>query len=333
MNDGTTGFAAPIGANQMSTMGTRSSCCAPTAQRDAIVRRDPVELRAPHGLTPAVGRRIIPGGLVDIGTNTPHHLEDGEGPRRQVRVKSFAMDEAAVTNARFADFTAATGYVTEAERFGWSFVFYQFLPLGCETQGVVGVEWWRRVDGASWNHPFGPGSDLSGIEDHPVVHVSWNDAQAFAGWSGGRLPTEAEWEHAARGGLSHARFPWGDVEPDDIANFPCNIWQGEFPHHNHASDGFSGLAPAISFAPNGYGLYNMSGNAWEWTAEPFRVRSLKRSAQAINDRASAENRKLLKGGSYLCHISYCYRYRIAARTSNTPDTATGHIGFRLAYDT
>ncbi|MFK4808740.1 formylglycine-generating enzyme family protein [Devosia sp. ZW T5_3] len=279
----------------------------------------------------APGRKAIPGGLVDVGTGTPHHLEDGEGPLRQVRIKPFLMDEAAVTNARFADFVAATGYVTEAERFGWSFVFFQFLPHDRETQGVVGVEWWRRVEGASWNHPFGPASDLSGIEDHPVVHVSWNDAQAFAGWSGGRLPTEAEWEHAARGGLRNARFPWGDAEPDDTGSFPCNVWQGQFPHRDDAADGYSGLAPAVSFGANGYGLYNMSGNAWEWTADPFRVRSLKRSAQEINERARVEDRKLLKGGSYLCHITYCYRYRIAARTSNTPDTTTGHTGFRLAY--
>lgn len=317
----------------MTDTGAASSCCAPSADHSAVFLLDLAASRvAPRPPAVTYGRTAIPGGLVDVGTSAPYHLDDGEGPLRQVRLKPFAMDEAAVTNARFGAFVATTGYVTEAERYGWSFVFYQFLPDDHETQGVVGVEWWRRVEGASWNHPFGPHSDVVGIEDHPVVHVSWNDAQAYAAWSGGRLPTEAEWEHAARGGLKGARFPWGEAEPDDTGSFPCNIWQGEFPGRNDARDGFVGLAPARSFAPNGYGLYNMSGNAWEWTSEPFRVRSLKGSAQAANDRARRENRKLLKGGSYLCHTSYCYRYRIAARTSNTPDTATGHIGFRLAYD-
>lgn len=316
------------------TDSSPSTCCAPSASRDAAFPLDIAAMLAERrpSSSDSAERRAIPGGLVDVGTNAPHHMDDGEGPLRQVRIKPFQMDETAVTNARFHDFIKATGYVTEAERFGWSFVFYQFLPDSFETQGVQGVEWWRRVEGASWSHPFGPDSDCAGIQDHPVVHVSWNDAQAFAAWAGGRLPSEAEWEHAARGGTPGARFPWGDEEPDDVGNFPCNIWQGTFPSTNTAGDGHAGLGPAKSFAPNGYGLYNMSGNSWEWMADLFRIRSLKRSAQALNDSAKAENRKLIKGGSYLCHISYCYRYRIAARTSNTPDTATGHMGFRLAYD-
>lgn len=320
-------------SNQTGTEPT--SCCAPSAAREPQFPLDIQALlaeRRPTSPSGEAARKPIPGGMAEIGTSKPHHLEDGEGPVRQVRVKPFLMDETAVTNERFAAFVAATGYVTEAERFGWSFVFFQFLPEDFETQAVVGTEWWRRVDGATWSHPFGPQSDTTGIEDHPVVHVSWNDAQAFAAWSGGRLPTEAEWEHAARGGLKGARFPWGEAEPDDSGNFPCNIWQGQFPNHNTDADGYRGTAPAKSFAPNSYGLYNMSGNAWEWTAEPFRIRSLKRQAQDINERARLENRKLLKGGSYLCHISYCYRYRIAARIGNTPDTTTGHTGFRLVYD-
>ncbi|MEX2080143.1 MAG: formylglycine-generating enzyme family protein [Dehalococcoidia bacterium] len=270
--------------------------------------------------------------MAEVGTDTPFLPDDGEGPRRQVRAKPFEIDETAVTNRSYRAFLEATGYVTEAERFGWSFVFYSFLPDGFDTQAVVGTEWWRRVDGARWDRPFGPHSDLTGLDGHPVVHVSWNDAGAFAAWAGGRLPSEAEWEHAARGGLGGARYPWGDVEPDDANSFPCNIWQGSFPANNTGADGYSGLAPARSFEPNGYGLYNMSGNCWEWTSEAFRVRSLKRSARQTNEWARTENRKLLKGGSHLCHISYCYRYRIAARTSNTPDTTTGHIGFRVAYD-
>jgi sulfatase modifying factor 1 len=309
------------------------ACCGPSGHQGQGAFPLDLEALRPKSAPPPAGiRKAIPGGLAEVGTDTPFLPDDGEGPRRSVRVNPFQIDEAAVTNRRFRAFVEATGYVTEAERFGWSFVFYQFLPDGLETQAVVGVEWWRRVDGARWDHPFGPDSDLAGLDDHPVVQVSWHDASAFAAWAGGRLPTEAEWEHAARGGLTNARYPWGNTEPDDAKSFPCNIWQGNFPAHNTGADGYAGLAPAKSFAPNGYGLYNMSGNCWEWTSDAFRVRSLRRSAKQISERARAEDRKLLKGGSHLCHISYCYRYRIAARTSNTPDTTTGHIGFRVVYD-
>jgi formylglycine-generating enzyme required for sulfatase activity len=275
---------------------------------------------------------LIPGGRAEIGTQHPIIVTDGEGPRRFVRVKPFRLGVTAVTNAQFSAFIAETGYVTEAERFGWSYVFYQHVDGVAYTEGVVGAEWWRRIDGASWHTPFGPGSSLDELADYPVVHVSWNDANQFAAWAGGRLPTEAEWEHAARGGLANTIYPWGDQHPDDQGFMPCNIWQGEFPRRNTAADGYAGLAPARSFAPNGYGLYNMSGNSWEWTSENFRVRSLKASARAADERARESGFKLLKGGSHLCHASYCHRYRIAARTGNTPDSTTGHIGLRLAFD-
>ena len=178
--------------------------------------------------------------------------------------------------------------------------------------------------------PFGPGSNISKLSNHPVVHVSWNDAKAFAKWAGGRLPTEQEWEHAARGGLGDVKFPWGDQEPNDTDFFPCNIWQGEFPKNNLFRDGYLGSAPVSAFAPNGYGLYNMIGNVWEYTSQPFKVRSLKKTVK----RAHAEKHgyKLLKGGSFLCHASYCYRYRIAARMGNSANSSTSHQGFRLVYD-
>ncbi|GHA21934.1 hypothetical protein GCM10007989_16600 [Devosia pacifica] len=242
------------------------------------------------------------------------------------------MDAAAVTNRRFAEFVNATGFETETERFGWSFVFYDMLPADMSSLAAVGTDWWRCVDGACWKEPEGPGSKIEGREDHPVTHVTWNDAAAFAKWAGGRLPTEAEWEHAARGGLTDPMFPWGDQEPDDVDFMPCNVWQGQFPNRNTGADGFRWVAPARSFAPNGYGLYNMAGNTWEWTADRWSVRSLAKASKADNFNATAHNERVMKGGSFLCHRSYCYRYRIAARHPNTTDTSTSHIGFRLAYD-
>ena len=274
----------------------------------------------------------IPGGRAEIGTDQPFFPADGEGPRRVVSVRPFAVDVAAVTNERFARFVDATGYVTEAERFGWSFVFYQHVVKPETCPHAPGAEWWLKVDGAMWRHPEGPGSHISDRRDHPVVHVSHSDALTFAAWNGGRLPTEAEWEHAARGGLRGARFPWGEAEPTDAGPYPCNIWQGTFPTGNSDADGFDRTAPAQSFEPNGYGLYNMSGNVWEWCADRFRVQSLQRAARRLNDTAQRERRFVQKGGSFLCHKSYCYRYRIAARIGNPPDTTTSHAGFRLVYE-
>ncbi len=272
----------------------------------------------------------IPGGKALVGTNRPIIKPDGEGPQRSVRVKPFKLGQSAVTNAAFAAFVDATGFVTEAERFGWSFVFHAHVPKTTgATDGVSGAEWWRRVDGAFWRLPHGPDSAPS-PDDHPVVQVSWHDAQAFALWAGGRLPTEAEWEHAARGGLGDVTYPWGDADPNDQDHFPCNIWQGQFPHRNTGADGFDATAPARSFIPNGFGLFNMAGNAWEWTADAFRVRSLSKASKA--HAAAMAGHKVIKGGSFLCHESYCTRYRIAARTGNTPDSATSHMGFRIAFD-
>jgi formylglycine-generating enzyme required for sulfatase activity len=196
---------------------------------------------------------------------------------------------------------------------------------------VAAAPWWRRIDGAQWNAPFGPGSSIDDILDHPVVHVSWNDARVFAEWAGGRLPNEAEWVHAARGGLESPRFPWGEDEPEDGGPYPCNIWQGTFPNLNTLADGFLGTAPVGSFAPNGYGLYNMAGNVWEWCEDRFRVRSLKKAGKAHDEQLRRNPMQLTKGGSYLCHRSYCYRYRIDARSGSTADSSTGHMGFRIVW--
>ncbi|MEL6208284.1 MAG: SUMF1/EgtB/PvdO family nonheme iron enzyme, partial [Pseudomonadota bacterium] len=200
----------------------------------------------------------IPGGEALVGTSSPQISDDGESPIRKARIKPFLIGATAVTNAEFTEFVSATGYVTEAERFGWSFVFWAQVPESYgPTEGVVEVEWWRRVDGSNWSAPNGPGTTADCLSDHPVVHTSWNDACAYCDWVGGRLPSEAEWEHAARGGLGDVRFPWGDDEPNDTDFTPCNIWQGRFPDMNLALDGYRTTAPARAFAPNGYGLYNM----------------------------------------------------------------------------
>lgn len=275
----------------------------------------------------------IGGGRNMIGTAEPVIAADGEAPRRSVRLRDFLIEPVTVSNARFAAFAEATGYRTDSERFGWSFVFVGLLPEGFPpTKAVADVPWWRRVDGACWKHPLGPGSDIAGLDDHPVTHISWNDATAFAAWCGGRLPGEAEWETAAHGGNAAGIYPWGDREPDDGTFLPCNIWQGHFPSGNTGADGWIATAPVRSFEPNGHGLYNMAGNVWEWCADAFRVRSLGRSAKRRDAQARAERERVMKGGSFLCHRSYCHRYRIAARTGRSPDSAASHLGFRVAYD-
>lgn len=274
----------------------------------------------------------IPGGCATVGTDKPLLPLDGEGPSETVWIKPFRFAQTAVTVDEFAAFVLATGYVTEAERIGWSFVFKDFVDgAGIRSGHASAAPWWVAINGASWKAPRG-GALGQACGDHPVVHVSWRDASAFAGWAGGRLPTEAEWEWAAQGGLGPVAYPWGDREPDDLDFFPCNIWQGAFPATNTELDGHDGTAPALSFAPNGYGLYNMAGNVWEWCSDAFRVRSLSKAARQRNAQARRSGERTIKGGSYLCHASYCHRYRIAARSGSPPDSATGHLGFRLAFD-
>jgi formylglycine-generating enzyme required for sulfatase activity len=258
--------------------------------------------------------------------------EDGESPVREAEVSAFSIGAYAVSNAEFAVFIGQTGYVTDAERFGWSFVFAGLLPDDFPpTQGVAQAPWWRKVDGADWCHPEGPHSSIEERLDHPAVHVSWNDADAYCAWAAARLPTETEWEFAARGGLERKTFPWGDeLEPG--GEHRMNVWQGEFPVRNTGADGHLGTAPVTSFPPNGYGLHNMTGNVWEWTADwfdpSFRQRDRKRDPAGPPRGTS----KVQKGGSYLCHHSYCRRYRAAARQASTPDSSTGNVGFRCARD-
>ena len=224
---------------------------------------------------------------------------------------------------------AQTGFVTEAERFGWSFVFAGFLPDDFpDTRGVVDAPWWRQVHGADWRHPDGPDSGLAGREQHPVIHVSWNDAQAYCGWAGVRLPTEAEWEYATRGGRASSVYPWGDdLEPD--GEHLMNVFQGTFPSGNAAADGYAGTAPVDSFPPNGFGLHNMTGNVWEWCADWFDPTYYRTGSRPDPTGPESGTHRVMRGGSYLCHASYCRRYRVAARSANTPDSSTGNLGFRV----
>lgn len=309
----------------MTHPSTPKICCSPP-RNNALERAAP--LAASDRRFEAVA---IPGGSGLLGTKSPQIPDDGEGPLRKTKVKPFWMGRSVVTRAEFADFVEDTGFVTEAERFGWSFVFWSDVPKAIgPTQAVPGAEWWRRVDGADWRNVCGPLSDVTSGPNDPVTQVSWNDAIAYAQWAGGRLPNEQEWEHAARGGLGDVRFPWGDVEPDDQSTFLCNIWQGRFPDFNTAADGFARVAPAVSFEANGFGLYNMAGNVWEWTSDLYKISSLKKQVKARL--ATMRGFRLSKGGSYLCHKSYCYRYRIAARSGTSPDSATPHQGFRVIWD-
>ncbi|MDN7246349.1 formylglycine-generating enzyme family protein [Planococcus shenhongbingii] len=316
-----------------------NSCC--SAKRTAIAEVTEKN-KDIHTLRPVVEKNnskedmvYIPGGHFLMGTDDKDGFPaDGEGPIHKVSVKPFYMDKYAVTNRNFQSFIEETGYVTEAELYGWSFVFHLFLSeavIRKAPQKVQHTPWWIMVEGANWKCPEGPESGLDRRLDHPVIHISWNDAKAYCKWANKRLPTEAEWEFAARGGLEQKKYAWGDELMPDGEHY-CNIWQGEFPKSNTASDGFIGTAPTNSYHPNGYGLFNMAGNVWEWCSDWFVKNVNKRGGRYNPAGPHRGEEKVMRGGSYLCHESYCNRYRVAARTSNTPDSSSGNIGFRCAAD-
>ncbi|WP_255953902.1 formylglycine-generating enzyme family protein [Streptomyces odontomachi] len=319
-----------------------SSHCCPPGRSDGPAPTDASVIPvAPASTAPAEGSGPggtavrLPGGAFLMGSEDDDvNKGDGEGPVREVTVAPFAIDAHCVTNERFAAFAAASGHRTEAEQFGWSYVFAKFLPgeLRRVSPRPDITPWWCGVQGAYWAAPEGPGSDLSGRGDHPVVHVSWADAVEFCRWEGSRLPTEAEWEYAARGGLEQRRYPWGD-ELTPGGEHRCNIWQGRFPFQNTAEDGYTGTAPVTAYQPNGYGLHNVAGNVWEWCADRWTTDHPKAGASCINPTGPRKGtNRVMRGGSYLCHDSYCNRYRVAARTGNSPDSSSGNTGFRVVWD-
>ncbi len=295
-----------------------------------------------------------------MGTDDAEAWPD-ERPAHAVRLDGFWIDENEVTNGQFQKFVEATGYVTTAEKAPSAQEILAQSPPGTPppppellvpgslvfrpTEAPVPLnnvaQWWFWTPGASWRHPEGPDSDLVGRGEHPVVHVSWDDATAYARWANKRLPTEAEWEFAARGGLDQARYVWG-AEPATNAEPRANLWQGEFPHRNTQTDGFLRTAPVRTFAPNGYGVYDMAGNVWEWCSDWYDrsvYQQQPRTGVAVNPRGPDRSfdperpyqpQRSQRGGSFLCHDSYCSRYRPSARHGCSPDTGMSHVGFRCA---
>lgn len=316
---------------------------------------------APESTTDHKDMVWIRGGEYLMGSSNGQGRPD-EYPRHKVKVDGFWMDETEVTNAQFQKFIEATGYITTAEKApDWNELKKQlpegaprpadsllvaaslvFNPPSQPVRLQDASEWWQWKSGANWRHPEGPETGLEGKDNHPVVHISWDDAQAYCKWAGKRLPTEAEWEFAARGGLVNKPFSWGteDVETGDAK---ANTWQGYFPNNNTIKDGFKATAPVKSFAPNRYGLYDMAGNVWEWCSDWYRPDTYQQPAGkvAVNPKGPASGydpdeptvpKKVVRGGSFLCNAAYCSGYRVSARMKTSPDTGLQNTGFRCVKD-
>ena len=311
----------------------------------------------PHSPSPGQatghGMILIPGGTFGMGSDS-HYPE--EAPAHRVTVDSFWIDRTPVTNREFRKFVNATGHVTFAEIKPKAEDYPGALPHMLKAGSLVFTppkhpvdtrdwsQWWNFKFGADWRRPYGPRSSISGLDDHPVVHIAYRDAEAYAAWAGKELPTEAEWEFAARGGLEDAEFAWGDQFTPE-GKHVANTWQGAFPHENLQADGFPRTSPVTAFPPNGYGIHDMIGNVWEWTTDWWSTKHEGDAPKACcipqNPRGGPEDasydscqpnvripRKVLKGGSHLCAPSYCRRYRPAARHAEPIDTSTSHVGFR-----
>ncbi|XP_078049496.1 formylglycine-generating enzyme [Augochlora pura] len=323
------------------SVGQKSHCGQGTSRQSkqskdtqdyCTVENDPKQLYSKESSDRLRNMAKIVAATFAIGTDEPVFVAEGESPKRKVHLDTFYIDELEVSNAEFAAFVDATGYLTESESFGDSFVFGGLLTeeVRANTPAAVArAPWWLQIKNATWKHPEGPDSDLTSRMDHPVVHVSWNDAVAYCKWLGKRLPTEAEWEVACRGGLSDRLYPWGNKFVPN-GKHRANTWQGEFPNDNTMEDGYLGTAPVTEFPPNKYGLRNVIGNVWEWTSDWMTIDAAKRGGSTNPTGPPDGTDKVKKGGSYLCHETYCFRYRCAARSQNTPDSSAGNLGFRCA---
>jgi sulfatase modifying factor 1 len=350
--------AAPVNkkvtpANKVANTDTLKSCCSKIPSRfnsfgQKVDKHD--------------GMVWIPAGNFMMGGDNEQARKD-EYPKHGVKVNGFYMDATEVTNAQFSEFVKATGYITTAEKdINWDEIKSQvppntpkppdsvlkaasliFVPTKSEVNLNDYSQWWAWTRGANWRHPNGPNSDIIGKDNFPVTHVSWDDAVAYSKWAGKRLPTEAEWEYAARGGLINNSYSWGKTF-DEMGASKCNFWQGNFPYLNLNKDGFMGAAPVKSFAPNGYGLYDVAGNVWEWCADLYNndyYTQLSKTKLAINPKGPTKSydpdeplitKRVMRGGSFLCNDSYCSGYRVSARMKSSPDSGMEHLGFRCVMD-
>lgn len=310
-----------------------SSCCSPGRPPGASSEAERAASALPQvtASPPDLALATIPAGHFVMGTDDPRgYAADGEGPPHTVELDAFRIGVHTVTNHDFDVFVEDTGYRTTAEELGTSFVFAGLLPDDFPpTRAVAAAPWWREVHGADWRHPEGPQSSVSDRGLHPVVHVSWYDADAYCDWAGQRLPTEAEWERAARGPDDGHHYPWGDDREPGGAH-RMNVFQGRFPHQDTGDDGYVGTCPVGSFPANAFGLFETTGNVWEWCSDWFAPDSYRRSPRRAPTGPRKGDVRVMRGGSYLCHESYCWRYRVDSRSANTPDSSAGNVGFRVA---
>ena len=310
-----------------------SSCCSPGRPPAGSAEAERASGQPARAGSADVPLTAIPAGRFEMGTDDPRgYADDGEGPPHPVELDEFLIGTHTVTNGDFAAFVDDTAYRTTAEELGSSFVFAGLLPRGFPpTPSVAAAPWWREVSGADWRHPEGPQSSIGDRTSHPVIHVSWYDAVAYCDWAGLRLPTEAEWERAARGPEDGHHFPWGD-EREPGGEHRMNVFQGRFPQRDTGDDGWVGTCPVGSYPANDFGLFETTGNVWEWCSDWFSSDAYRRSPARSPVGPRKGVNRVMRGGSYLCHDSYCWRYRVDSRSSNTPDSSAGNVGFRVAAD-
>lgn len=326
--------------------------------------KNQTQIKKEEQISQIPGMVWIPGGIYDMGASDSDRMAlSHEKPKHTVKVDGFYMDETEVTNAQFSRFIEATNYITTAERpVDWELIKQQLPPgtpkphdslllpgslLFKKTKESVPnlydfSQWWRWTNGANWKQPEEKGSSIDGKDNHPVVHVSYEDAMAYCHWAGRRLPTEAEWEFAARGGRRDKIYFWGDLT-DKLSSY-VNSWEGEFPVDNTQADGFEKSAPVKTYPPNGYGLYEISGNVWEWTSDWYssqyyqycKENSITNNPKGPNEAFNPNNpyidERIIRGGSFLCNASYCASYRVSSRMATDPNTSLEHLGFRTVMD-